>query len=162
MAPVVSTTDQFACFLTCSYWFHFRLEAAWHRKLIEEEAQGPRSWSKFALPTLLRKTGKTSSCDVILAVRICTLQGGNCFVMNLLISVQNLSRKQKAGPNMRALARRFEARFECLGWTYRNQCYHPSFCIKQATLEELGSFCFNQLQKDDSIDLDIWHRLWIQ
>lgn len=56
------------------------IKAAWHRKLIEEEAQGPR--------------------------------------------------KQKAGPNMRALARRFEA-----------------------TLEELGSFCFNQLQKDDSIQV---------
>eukprot|EP00438_Fugacium_kawagutii_P028266 Skav219407 [mRNA] locus=scaffold1139:133189:145306:+ [translate_table: standard] len=54
------------------------IKAAWHRKLVEEEAQGPR--------------------------------------------------KQKAEPNMRALARRFEA-----------------------TLEKPGSCCFNQLQKDESI-----------
>eukprot|EP00435_Cladocopium_sp_Y103_P040393 s1277_g11.t1 len=56
------------------------IKAAWHRKLLEEETQGPRK------------------------------------------------QKQKAEPNMRALARRFEA-----------------------TLEKPGSCCFNPLQKDESI-----------
>ncbi|CAK9040656.1 unnamed protein product [Durusdinium trenchii] len=56
------------------------IKAAWHRKLLEEEAQGPRK------------------------------------------------QKQKAEPNMRALARRFEA-----------------------TLEKPGSCCFNPLQKDERI-----------
>eukprot|EP00913_Durusdinium_trenchii_P014844 g13921.t1 len=56
------------------------IKAAWRRKLLEEEAQGPRK------------------------------------------------QKQKAEPNMRALARRFEA-----------------------TLEKPGSCCFNPLQKDERI-----------
>jgi|Cyp2metagenome_2_1107375.scaffolds.fasta_scaffold531498_2 hypothetical protein len=73
--------------------------------------------------------------------------------IDLLIR-QPRKQKQKAEPNMRALARRFEALNSLTPSSDHSSGFLSAFeCqsnLVQATLEKPGSCCFNPLQKDES------------